>query len=35
MWFSGVKVGTIKEIRFQCRKAVEVTMRVDENTRVH
>jgi len=32
IWFSGVKVGTIKEIRFHSRKAVEVTMRVDEKT---
>jgi phospholipid/cholesterol/gamma-HCH transport system substrate-binding protein len=32
IWFSGVKVGTIKDIHFQSRKAVEVTMRVDVKT---
>ena len=32
IWFSGVKVGTVKDINFYNRSAVEVTMRVDEKT---
>jgi len=32
IWFSGVKVGTVKAIQFHSRNAVEVTMRVDINT---
>lgn len=32
IWFSGVKVGTVKDIRFRSRSAVEVIMRVDIKT---
>jgi len=32
IWFSGVKVGTVKDIHFHSRSAVEVTMRVDVKT---
>ncbi len=32
IWFSGVKVGTVKAIEFHSRSAVEVTMRVDVKT---
>jgi len=32
IWFSGVKVGTVKNIHFHSRSAVEVTMRVDVKT---
>ncbi len=32
IWFSGVKVGTVKDIHFYSRSAVEVTMRVDVKT---
>ncbi|MEQ1588416.1 MAG: MlaD family protein, partial [Cyclobacteriaceae bacterium] len=32
IWFSGVKVGTVKDIHFFSRSAVEVTMRVDVKT---
>jgi phospholipid/cholesterol/gamma-HCH transport system substrate-binding protein len=33
IWFSGVKVGTVKDIHFHSRSAVEVTMRIDVKTR--
>lgn len=32
IWFSGVKVGTVKAIQFHSRNAVEVTMRIDVKT---
>jgi len=32
IWFSGVKVGTVKDIHFHSRSAVEVIMRVDVKT---
>jgi phospholipid/cholesterol/gamma-HCH transport system substrate-binding protein len=32
IWFSGVKVGTVKAIQFHSRSAVEVTMRIDVKT---
>ena len=32
IWFSGVKIGTVKDIHFYSRSAVEVTMRVDVKT---
>ena len=32
IWFSGVKIGTVKDIHFHSRSAVEVTMRVDIKT---
>lgn len=32
IWFSGVKVGTVKDIHFYSRSAVEVMMRVDVKT---
>jgi phospholipid/cholesterol/gamma-HCH transport system substrate-binding protein len=32
IWFSGVKVGTVKSIKFHSRSAVEVTMRIDVKT---
>ena len=32
IWFSGVKVGTIRDIRFRSRSSVEVTLRVDVHT---
>jgi phospholipid/cholesterol/gamma-HCH transport system substrate-binding protein len=32
IWFSGVKVGTVKNINFHSRSAVEVTMRIDVKT---
>lgn len=32
IWFSGVKVGTVKDIHFHSRSAVEVTMNVDVKT---
>jgi phospholipid/cholesterol/gamma-HCH transport system substrate-binding protein len=33
IWFSGVKVGTVKKVRFDRNAHVEVTMSVDENAR--
>ena len=32
IWFSGVKVGTVKDINFHSRSSVEVTMRIDVKT---
>ena len=32
IWFSGVKIGTVKDIHFHSRSAVEVTMNVDVKT---
>lgn len=33
IWFSGVKVGTVKDIHFHSRSAVKVTMQVDTKTK--